>query len=108
MNSIGAGSQGDINARVDEQPGRRSRLANGGERFAGKLFEGSSREIFFAKLNEIDAGSGGLANLGEKSVALIGICAGELAPVGNVIKEHERRVTQRGTIHVAETETGEA
>ena len=88
VNSIGAGGKCDVNARVDKQPGVCAFLMNDGDGFACELLERANGEIFFSKLNVVDAGACGFRNLRKQRAALFGVRAAKLAAIGNVIEQH--------------------
>jgi hypothetical protein len=55
----------------------------------GESFQLSCRQILFAKLDQVNTGSGGLFDTAEKSDSLIALGAGKLRTVGNVVQKHQ-------------------
>ena len=92
MDAVGTGGKGDIRARVDEQGSSEflvlsSHLIDEVDGFMGQEFQFSSREIFFAELNVVDSGAGGLVNLFEEAAAAAGFIRPESSAVGDVVDE---------------------
>ena len=95
MDSIGAGRQGNIGARVDEEGGRSSipdcRLpsrSNYSHRLSCQRFQFAYGQIFFAQLNVVDARPRSLANFFQQTPSARRFIRGEGRPIGDVIEQH--------------------
>jgi hypothetical protein len=75
----------DIRTRVDQQLGARVGYTVRG--FMSEGFEFAGGEIFFAELDVVQSGMRRFGDLGEEARALFVGVAGELAPIGDVVKE---------------------
>ena len=83
--------QSDICARVDEQPGMRTspyRLHS----FMGQCFQVPRTEVFFTQLNVVHTRRRALSDLVQQLPSLFLSVAGKLAPVGDVVKQHQLKV----------------
>src|SRR6185312_6125763 len=87
MDAVGIAGQGDVNPRVDEQPGGRTagnRLHGSG----GELLKGARGEIFFTQLNVVDAGVSTLADLFKQFLLLVSRTSAKLFTVRDVVEQH--------------------
>lgn len=90
VDSVGAGGNGDVASRIDEE--LRSRLPVSrwefGYDLARESFQIADGEIFFAQLDVIDTATGGFGDLVEESAPARSFIAGELRTVGDVVEKH--------------------
>jgi hypothetical protein len=98
VDAVGSYGQGNIRAGVDEENrfpfpvlSSEFRSPQDSHGFSCERFEVPSRQIFFAKLEEIDAGTRGFRNLAEKLSALGGFISRELAAIRDVAKKRRTR-----------------
>ena len=83
-----ADSDGDIRARVDEEPRRRLHLAQCLHGNFGEREQSSRIKVLLAKLNEIDAVSGPVAQLILQPLDLRGIYEARCVVIRNRTTEH--------------------
>jgi hypothetical protein len=98
VDAVGSYGQGYIRAGVDEKIRSPFPVLSSGFRspqdshgFSCERFQVSRRQIFFAKLEEIDAGTRRFRNLAEKLSALGGFIPRELAAIRDVAKKRRTR-----------------
>ena len=89
MNSVSTRSDGNIGARVDEEFSFQFSVLSSQFRYrlASKRFQLAHREIFFAKLDEINAAAGSLRGLVEQLTAAGRFIARKSRPIGDVVEK---------------------
>jgi len=93
MNAVCADSKRDVSAGIDQEASRcslvvsRSLFTNESDCLTGELFEFTSAEAFFAKLDVVYATEGSFGDFGEQRTATLRFAAGKLTAVGNVVEQ---------------------
>src|SRR6185437_8289579 len=90
MHTVGAGGNGDISARVDEQasPARMRSGSQNVEEVAGELGELLGAEVLLAELKIINVFGRAVVGLVEQRFAACGLVGGEPEAIGDGIPEH--------------------
>lgn len=87
MNAVGTDGQSDIGPMVDEQS-RGAFGADDAQGFAGERLKLADAEVLLTELDVIDSSGGGLADGLEKARLALGLGAGKLSPIGDVVDQH--------------------
>src|SRR5580765_4040655 len=92
VNAVSVGGDGDVSAGIDQQSSLQfsflsPQLIEDADRFVRQRFQFSSREIFFAELDVVDASSSGFGEFLDEKVSAGGFVGGEGGAIGDVVEK---------------------